>query len=231
MLATIKEEYTESVLDIGSGEGWLLAELGPLKRRIGLDTDPEIVKRACDRYPECEYLHLDGSVLPFRDGEFDVAVLSDVIEHVGDENKQNVVDEALRVVRPGGRLVVTVPHQGIWSWLDPLDFKRRYPWAYRLFKRLTKRRPMTSEKIGHQHVTKSEIAELIAGKAAMEAVEYSGWLAPAGDFPLAVAHLLGHFGLLPDRVVEMLGRWQTFEASVPAPSLAAGHLRLVARRL
>jgi len=227
----ISRERTDSVLDIGSGEGWLLGEgIGPVQRRVGVDIDQQIVARARVRYPQCEYLDIDGATLPFRDEEFDAVVLSDVLEHVGDENKKPVIDEALRVTRAGGRIIITVPHRGVWSWLDPLDFKRRYPWAYRVFQRVARRQPWTSPEIGHKHVTRKEVTQLLDDQAQIERLDYSGWFAPAGDVPLALGQLLHHFGLLPFRMLWGLGEWQTLEASLPAPKLLAGHLRLVARR-
>jgi SAM-dependent methyltransferase len=45
--------------------------------------------------------------LPFADGAFDRAIASEVLEHVWDDN--GALRELARVIRPGGRLAVTVP--------------------------------------------------------------------------------------------------------------------------
>lgn len=223
----VQRELPASLLDIGCGEGWLIGDsLMEVPRRAGVDTDGAIVERARARYPDCDYRILDAGRLPFDDGEFDCVVLSDVIEHVGDQNKQQVTDEALRVLRPGGRLIVTAPHRGVWAPLDPLDFKRRFPRLYRL----TGRRPLTPAEIGHKHVTLNEIERLIAGRAGLEVVEYSGWCAPLGDFPLMLAQFLRSRDRIATEALWRAGRWQTLEASLPAPRFVAGHLRLVARR-
>lgn len=50
--------------------------------------------------------------LPFKDGEFDAVVLTEVLEHL--ENPQEKLREMARVVRKGGCLIVTVPFG---SWL------------------------------------------------------------------------------------------------------------------
>ncbi len=46
--------------------------------------------------------------LPFRDAVFDVVFAIDVIEHVPDERQ--LINEALRMLRPGGRLILTTPN-------------------------------------------------------------------------------------------------------------------------
>jgi SAM-dependent methyltransferase len=51
--------------------------------------------------------HADVVNLPYADGSFDVVVCSEVLEHVSD-NKA-AVTELVRVLKPGGELVVTVP--------------------------------------------------------------------------------------------------------------------------
>ena len=47
--------------------------------------------------------------LPFRDGTFDVVVLNEVIEHVRDDRA--TMAEAIRIIRPGGHVVVYAPNR------------------------------------------------------------------------------------------------------------------------
>jgi SAM-dependent methyltransferase len=49
----------------------------------------------------------DVTKLPFADGSFDVVICSEVLEHI--EDNQTAVAELVRVLKPGGDLVVTVP--------------------------------------------------------------------------------------------------------------------------
>jgi SAM-dependent methyltransferase len=212
-----------SVLDIGSGEGWLLGERPDIPRRVGIDTDPEVLDRAGRRYPDVDFRLVSGGSLPFGDSEFSHVVLSEVIEHVGDDKKQPVIDEAIRVLRPGGRLILTAPNAGLFAFLDPLDFKRRYPRLYRVYQRRTGKQPKTPAEIGHKHVTLEEIERLIAGRAVISRAEYSGPFTPLGDLPVAVSIVAG-------RDTPVLGRFQAWEMSLPAPRPLASNLRLVATR-
>jgi SAM-dependent methyltransferase len=52
----------------------------------------------------------DGRRLAFEDGSFDHAYSISVIEHIGDDGDFEALAELARVVRPGGRIVVTVPY-------------------------------------------------------------------------------------------------------------------------
>ena len=64
--------------------------------------------------------------LPFRDGSFDVAISLDVFEHV--EQDLEAMREVRRVLRPGGRLITTVPAL-MWLWSEhdvALHHHRRY---------------------------------------------------------------------------------------------------------
>jgi ubiquinone/menaquinone biosynthesis C-methylase UbiE len=95
------------VLDIGCGDGALIAELA--RRRPGWEfAGVEIAERAVElaagRCPEADIRRYDGAVLPFAEREFDLAVLSHVLEHVA--NPVAVLREAGRVA---ARVVVEVP--------------------------------------------------------------------------------------------------------------------------
>lgn len=73
-----------------------------------------------------------GGPLPFGAGVFDSISLLDVLEHAPDEG--GLLDEAHRVLAPGGLLVLTVPGKHIFSFLDPDNAKFRFPrlhrWVY-----------------------------------------------------------------------------------------------------
>jgi len=95
----------KDILDLGSGEGALAEKLFYLGHSV----------TACDGAPEqfkfdkirCQKADLNKD-LPFNSSGFDIVILSDVIEHL--ENPWHAVREAFRVLRPGGRLIFSIPN-------------------------------------------------------------------------------------------------------------------------
>jgi ubiquinone/menaquinone biosynthesis C-methylase UbiE len=98
----------ESLLDVGSGTGSLLARLrreGQAGRLVGLDTSPAAI--ACVRELEgVEAVQAAAAALPFADGEFSVVTARHMLYHVADPSL--AVREARRVLAHGGRFAATV---------------------------------------------------------------------------------------------------------------------------
>jgi SAM-dependent methyltransferase len=92
----------ERVLEIGSGQGDLLASLRPAAG-VGVDFSPEMLARARIRHPHLSLLAGDAQELPTA-GTFDYTVLSDLITDVWDV--QQVLSEAARVTALRGRIVL-----------------------------------------------------------------------------------------------------------------------------
>jgi SAM-dependent methyltransferase len=102
----------ERVLDLGCGSGRFVAAL----RDAGADpVGVEIAEAALERAravapgADLRLLEPDGS-LPLEHGSVDLVWCSEVLEHVADGSE--LLHEVRRVLRPGGRLLVTVPFHG-----------------------------------------------------------------------------------------------------------------------
>jgi len=122
-----------NVLDAGMGPGRLCAELAARGWAVhGVDAAPEMVAAARARLPDAAEHLVEGQIeaLPFPDARFDVVVATGVLEY---SQLPTALAEIARVLRPGGRAVVSYPNPvaayGIWK------TRVFYP-AVRLLKRL-----------------------------------------------------------------------------------------------
>ena len=92
-----------AVLDVACGGGFLanpLAEAGHAVTGIDLAQDSLDVARAHDATRTVRYLPMDARRLAFPDGQFDVVCMMDFLEHL--EERDEVIREAARVLKPGG---------------------------------------------------------------------------------------------------------------------------------
>lgn len=94
----------DSVLDIGCGTGDILARLSRhFKRSTGIDPIEKFVAIARQRAPG-SHVHVGAAEeLPFKDASFDYVISHVVFQHV---DREQALGEAVRVLKPGGRLVI-----------------------------------------------------------------------------------------------------------------------------
>ncbi len=113
------------ILDAGCGTGLMLQELNALGNARGVDISQDALDFCRQRGLDRVELG-DVARMPYQSGTFDVVTALDVIEHVDDDIA--VLDEFVRVLKPGGRAFLFVPaHRWLWSLQDEISHhKRRY---------------------------------------------------------------------------------------------------------
>lgn len=108
------------LLDVGTGTGTAAAlACSRGARVVAVDAEPSMLHLARRRLPTAEVHRAALPHLPYADSSFDAAVGNFVLNHVGEPAA--AIRELQRVVRPGGRIAVTIwpypppPAQQLWT--------------------------------------------------------------------------------------------------------------------
>jgi len=125
-LTALSLKRGEKLIDIGGAPGYLALDMAPIVgsggRIVVVDVAESMLAAARKACAECAWIEVrqgDAQHLPNADGEFDVAVATQVFEFVPDVDA--ALAEAHRVLRPGGRLVLldTDSDSIVWASSDP----------------------------------------------------------------------------------------------------------------
>jgi SAM-dependent methyltransferase len=103
------------IVDVGCGDGTAMAEairVNPGHRLIGLDWSPESLSRASRLGLTVVRATVEPPGLPVRSAVADAVIMSELIEHLVDTD--TALDEAHRVLKPGGSLLLSTPNLAAW---------------------------------------------------------------------------------------------------------------------
>lgn len=114
-----------SILNVGCGTGGTIEVLEKYGRLENVDTSNEAVSYLKKRNIK-NVRKINGLKLPYKNDTFDLIVALDVLEHIREDSR--ALAEWNRVLKPGGKLLITVPaYQWLWSDHDEsLHHYRRY---------------------------------------------------------------------------------------------------------
>ena len=110
----------DSVLDsaCGSGYGDYIL-MGVAREVVGIDRDADAIhyakwKRQTQNQSRLSYFQMDLAHLEgvFQPNEFDAIVCIETIEHLDETGQHDFVRQAVRLLKPGGRFIVTTPEKG-----------------------------------------------------------------------------------------------------------------------
>jgi SAM-dependent methyltransferase len=115
ILQAAGDRLQERVLENGCGVGMYVKHLAPHSGSItGLEYELERARQAGDlvngNIPNASIVNAAGERLPFASGSFSLILSHEVLEHVQDDRQ--AVREMVRVLRPGGRILIFVPNRG-----------------------------------------------------------------------------------------------------------------------
>jgi 2-polyprenyl-3-methyl-5-hydroxy-6-metoxy-1,4-benzoquinol methylase len=105
------------VLDIGCGDGYLSCQMArrlPRAHIIGIDADSVGIEFARQKALEnglanVRFMVSKSDTLPFAPNDFDVTLMTDVIEHL--PRPGDLLAEIVRVLKPGGVAIITTPNR------------------------------------------------------------------------------------------------------------------------
>lgn len=105
-----KARTADVVLDIGANDGRAYWHFGIGKGAtfIGIDVSRSLLEKFRENIPDQTALQADGGALPLRDQSVDFLFCTETLEHVADPHA--AAAEFVRVLKPGGRLMVQSPN-------------------------------------------------------------------------------------------------------------------------
>ncbi|HIF05150.1 MAG TPA: methyltransferase domain-containing protein [Candidatus Poseidoniales archaeon] len=115
MVEALAANAGDSVLEVGVGTGASLHHYSEGVKVVAIDASAQMLAKARKRIDageisaEVKLQEMDAHHLEFEDDSFDHSVIAHAIAVVGDP--QRVIQEMIRVTRPGGRLVVVNHHR------------------------------------------------------------------------------------------------------------------------
>ncbi len=112
----------QRVLEIGCGEGDLLAAMKP-SSGVGIDFSQEMIERANKKYPNLRFESADAHDLQLHQ-QFDAIILSDLVNDLWDV--QTVLEKIRPLCHPRTRIVMNLFSK---LWEKPLHAARRLGWA------------------------------------------------------------------------------------------------------
>lgn len=132
ILEFISPKKADKILVIGTGVypriEYILFNSFKCKNITSGDIDLKNIRNAEKLLPQLKFVYLDAQKkFPFKNNSFDKVILTEVLEHLNDENI--ALSEIRRVLKAGGKLIISVPKRRWFNIFSPISWiqhKREY---------------------------------------------------------------------------------------------------------
>jgi len=122
-----KMDNYSNLLEIGCGRGELLGEFNALGLEV-LGTDLSSESQKFNKTIEIKTCNIETEKLPYADNSFGIVFSKSLLEHL--ENPSNYMNEAYRVLKPGGIILTLVPDWESCYKIYYDDYTHRTPFTY-----------------------------------------------------------------------------------------------------
>jgi SAM-dependent methyltransferase len=94
---------SSDILDVGTKDGRFLSEVDGNVTAIDVELSPSVDGPS--------FLFADGCQMPFENDSFDTVISNQVYEHISPEQREEMTDEIVRVLRPNGEFLISIPNR------------------------------------------------------------------------------------------------------------------------
>ena len=159
------------ILEVGCGEGRSLKDIIDITKNLtGIEHDPQAVNKTKIRfrnYPNIKIIRADAVKLPFDNKSFDFVICMTTLANFG-KNKFKVFDEMKRVLKDGGRIIISVFSENAFNERMKLYKKLKFP-----IKKIIGTTVMFDDKYGEgisEQFSEKQLKEIFA-KAKLKVIE------------------------------------------------------------
>lgn len=192
----------EQVLDVGTGTGLVTNLVAPLVRPghvFGIDLSENMLSIARAHKPNnVQYLGMAAEHLVFRPATFDLVTMGETLVYLADPT--TALAEAHRVLKPGGRLALSVKRRSLNTRAQDLFFQGMAPLARRhhlSLPRYSSERSRFGEPdvlpqiLGSAGFEMVRLTEMVTGGRTADAREWTELMAGEGPLPYTLIRALG----------------------------------------
>jgi 2-polyprenyl-3-methyl-5-hydroxy-6-metoxy-1,4-benzoquinol methylase len=139
-----------------------------------------------------ECLCADFTSMELPPESYDSVIAADVFEHILLEQEPVFVDKCVSALRPGGSMIISVPHQGTFACLDPYQVK---PTIHRILSRLGLYKGIHNGccdiRKGHKHYSLEELIEKFSALQVSKVVYFGYVFDPLFSWAVALSRGTG----------------------------------------